>query len=192
MKSFQPSNKTLSLLDRAIVGALLFFAMLLVGIQTARAASNQLIPSVGLTRAVDGDDTVTPYAQLAIRTTWAPMVMSELGAAYRQDKFNDGDIKVTSWPLTASLLFSPVPSLYAGGGVGWYQNSVDYADDIPYDNFTTQKFGLHVAGGMTVPFTPSVGLDLNAKYVFMEEENRNDLAFDPSHWTTSAGLAFHF
>jgi hypothetical protein len=37
-----------------------------------------------------------------------------------------------------------------------------------------------------------VGLDLNARYVFLEKENRNDLAFDPSHWTTSAGLAFRF
>ena len=190
MHQSQPEN--LTLLNRAVIGALLFFAILLVGVQTARAASNQLIPSVGLTRAVHGDQEVTPYAQLGLRTTWAPVIMTEIGVAYRQDKFNDGDITVKSWPVTASLWLAPIPAIYAGGGVGWYQSSVDYSDNLPFSNFTTQKIGLHVGGGFTIPVTPAVGLDLNSKYVFLEKENRNDLSFDASHWTTSAGLAFHF
>jgi opacity protein-like surface antigen len=187
-----PEQDNFNLLNRAVIGALILAAMLLVGVQAARAASNQLIPSIGLTRAVHGDNEVTPYAQVGLRTTWAPAVMTEVGVAYRQDKFNNGDITVKSWPVTASLWLSPFPALYAGGGVGWYQNSVDYSDRVPYDNFTTQKLGLHVGGGFTVPVTPGMGLDLNAKYVFLEKENRNDLSFDASHWTTSAGLAFHF
>ena len=180
------------LINRAVVGALIFLALLLVGIQTARASGNQVISSIGLTRSAHGDAIVTPYAQLALRTHWTSAVMSEVGAGYRQDKFNGGDVTVKSWPVTASLWLSPMPALYAGGGIGWYQSSVDYSDRVPYHNFTTQKFGLHLGGGMTIPVTPAVGLDLGARYVFLEKENRNDLAFNPSHWTTSAGLAFNF
>jgi opacity protein-like surface antigen len=182
----------MTLVSRAVVGALIFLALLLVGIQTARADGNQVISSLGLTRSAHGDAIVTPYAQLALRTHLTNTVLSEVGAGYRQDKFNNGAVTVKSWPVTASLWLSPVPALYAGGGVGWYQSSVDYADGILYDNFTTQKFGLHLGGGMTVPVTPAMGLDLGARYVFLEKESRNDLAFNPSHWTTSAGLAFGF
>jgi hypothetical protein len=71
----QPHPENLTLLNRAIVGALLFFAMLLVGIQTARAACIPWTPSVGLTRAVHGDHEATPSAELGMRTTTAGLAL---------------------------------------------------------------------------------------------------------------------
>ncbi len=186
----QRSHEPMSLLDRAIIGALILMAVLLVGIQTAHASENYLIPSVGMTRAVHGDNEVTPYGQLALRTRWAPIVSSEIGVGYRQDHYDDGALTVRSWPVQATLWLSPIPQVYAGGGVGWYNSSLDFRDDLGLRNRTTQRFGTHVGGGLMVPVTSAVGLDLNAKYVFLERENVDFFSFDPSHWTTSAGLSF--
>ena len=195
---------SLGVSGRLMIGAAVFVTLLIAGISVAQAQEpetvyddrpsvvNELIQSVGLSRAVEGDATVTPYAQLALRTSWTSFFKTELGVAYRQDEYNGGDFKVRQWPITGSLWLAPVPALYLGGGVGWYNSSVDYSDEIGYDDFTTQDFGVHVGGGFTAPLGSNLGLDLSAKYVFLEEQDRNDLAFDPSHWVTSAGLAIRF
>jgi opacity protein-like surface antigen len=182
----------MTVLDRAVIGALIFMAVLLVGIQTAHASQNWLIPSVGMTRAIHGDDEVTPYAQLALRTHWAPLLSTELGVGYRQDHFNDNTITQRSWPVQASLWLTPVQQLYVGGGVGWYNNSLDFRDDLGIRNRTTQRFGTHVGGGLMVPLGSAVAVDVNAKYVFLERQHVDFVSFDPSNWTTSAGLAFRF
>jgi hypothetical protein len=183
------SHEPMSLLERALVGALILMAVLLVGIQTAHATENYLIPSVGMSRAIHGDNEVTPYGQLALRTRWAPVLATEIGVGYRQDHFNNNAVTERSWPVQATLWLSPIPQVYAGGGVGWYNNSLSFRDDLGLRNRTTQRFGTHVGGGLMVPFTSSVGIDLNAKYVFLERQNVEFVSFDPSHWTTSAGLS---
>ncbi|HET7225534.1 MAG TPA: hypothetical protein VFK69_07430 [Candidatus Eisenbacteria bacterium] len=186
------SHDSMSLLDRAVIGALIVMAVLLVGIQTAHASTNWLIPSVGMTRAIHGDNEVTPFGQLAIRTHWAPLLSTEVGVGYRQDHFNDNTITQRSWPVTATLWITPVQQIYVGGGVGLYNNSLSFRDDLGIRNRTTERFGTHVGGGVMVPLGSSLGLDLNAKYVFMEREHVDFVSFDPSNWTTSAGLAFRF
>ena len=186
------SHDSMSMLDRAVIGGLIAMAVLLVGIQTAQASQNWLIPSVGMTRAIHGDNEVTPYGQLALRTHWAPLLSTELGVGYLQDHFNDNTITQRSWPIQASLWLAPVPQLYVGGGVGWYNNSLSFRDDLGLRNRTTQRFGTHVGGGLMVPLGSSVGLDVNAKYVFLERQQVDFVSFDPSNWTTSAGLAFRF
>ena len=62
------------LLDRAMIGALFLLAMLLIGISAARAG--EIVPSVGLTKPVDGDNDVKVSGGLAIRGKIAPMLMS--------------------------------------------------------------------------------------------------------------------
>jgi len=48
------TNRTaLRLMDRILIGAFLFLAMLLIGIGAARAA--EIVPSVGVSRATSGD-----------------------------------------------------------------------------------------------------------------------------------------
>jgi opacity protein-like surface antigen len=179
-------------LDRAIVGALLLLVMLMVGIATARAG--EIVPSIGMTRAVDGDDQVKMSGGLAFRTNLAPMLMTELGASYRNDEYFNGDLTVHQWPITASLYLTPVPALYAGAGVGWYHTTLDYADALGISNTTDEKFGVHVGGGLQVPLAPMASLDLGGRYVFMEKQESPLVPqkFDPDFWTTSLGLAIKF
>lgn len=186
------SHESMSTIDRAVLGLLIVMAVLLVGIQTAHATESFLIPSVGMTRAIHGDNEVTPFGQLALRTRWSPLVSSEIGVGYRQDRYDDGALTVRTWPVQATLWLSPIPQVYAGAGVGMYNSSLDFRDDLGLRNRTTQRFGTHVGGGLAIPLTSGVGLDLNAKYVFLERQNVDFFSFDPSHWTTSAGLAFRF
>jgi hypothetical protein len=59
---------------------------------------------------------------------------------------------------------------------------------------TTSRAGVHAGGGLAIPLSPSVGLDLNARYIFMQTDNSVQLPtqFNPDFWSTSLGLAIKF
>jgi opacity protein-like surface antigen len=114
--------------------------------------------------------------------------------AYRNEERAGGDLHVKSWPVTGSLWLKPLPALYLGGGVGWYQTTYDYAAALGIEDHTTQKFGEHLGGGLSIPLAPSVGVDLNGRYVFLQKDNSQlpPYQYNPDYWTTTLGLAFHF
>jgi Outer membrane protein beta-barrel domain len=171
-----------------LAAALSVAPLLLVAAHPARAI--EVVPSVGLTRAVDVDQ-VKSEVGLALRGPLVPGILqTEVGASYRSESRFDGDLKVRQWPITASLWLTPVPALYAGGGVGWYNTSYDYQP--PIEDETRQQFGVHVGGGIKMPLAPAVALDLGGRYVFMHSQESKLVPdrFDPDFWTMSLGLAF--
>jgi len=172
--------------------SLLLGAALILGAGTASAL--EIIPSYGLTRSVDSDDTESLLG-LALRGSLiSNVVQTEIGAQYRSESLYGGDLKTKMWPVTASLWFSPVRSLYAGAGVGWYQTTFDYADELNIDDHTEQEFGVHVGGGLRVPIVPQAALDLQGRYVFMQDQESQLVpeSFDPDFWSLSLGLAIGF
>jgi hypothetical protein len=180
---------------RVIAGAALFAAAIMISVSFAPAPSNaaEIVPSYGLSRSVDGDE-VKGMFQLAFRGTLIPNVLqSEIGAGYRTEEMNNGALDVRQWPITASLLLTPMNVVYAGVGVGWYHTTYDYEDDALSDE-TTQDFGVHVGGGFKVPLAPRVALDLSGRYVKLQDQESKLIPdkFDPSFWTLSAGLALKF
>jgi opacity protein-like surface antigen len=184
----------MGLLDRAIITTLLVLAALLVGDRIARSA--EIVPAVGVTKAVEGDE-VKSFASLALRGAMLPMLKSEIAVAYRSESRFDDKLNVRTWPVTASLWVTPMPSFYAGAGVGWYHVTYDYAQDqipVPVEDETKQEFGVHVGGGLVAPLGPSVGLDLQGRYVMMRDQQSRLVpeTFDPDFWTTSLGLAIRF
>jgi hypothetical protein len=188
-----PGVETLGLLGRALFAAGLLLTMLLVGIQLAHSA--EIIPSVGITRAVDTDDDRSKIsAGLAVRGDLAPFLMAEIGASYRSEERFGGDLRIKQWPITGSLWLKPVSMLYAGGGVGWYHTTLDYAESLALANDTEQKFGVHLGGGLRVPLTPMASFDLSGRYVFLEnvDQKLSTERFNPDFWTTSLGLAIRF
>jgi hypothetical protein len=161
----------------------------------APVAAGEVIPSLGLTRTIDGDDDVKMYGGVALRAPLASALKAEVSVMYRNEERLGGDVDIRMWPVTGSLWVSPVPVFYLGGGVGWYNTTIDYADEIPLDSETSQDFGVHLGGGLAVPITSSVGVDLGGRYVFMEEVETEfeDLGnLDPDFWTTSLGLSLTF
>ena len=65
---------------------------------------------------------------------------------------------------------------------------------MPFEDTTTNQVGIHLGGGLTVPFSPSLGLDLNMRYIFMQQDNSLQFPtqFDPDFWSTMLGLAIKF
>jgi len=189
-------RKLSSLLDRVIVGTLLLLVVTLLGVQMSRAA--EIIPAIGLTKSVNGDgDQAKAFGSLGFRGNLLPILKTEIGVAYRTESRMDDLLKVRMWPVTVSAWLSPVPAIYAGGGVGWYHTTFDYDQDrIPFaiEDRTSQEFGIHLGGGVRVPLAPSASLDLNGRYVMMREQDSQLVPerFDPDFWQSSLGLAISF
>ena len=183
-------RKVPSLVERALVGGIVFLVLVVVGAKIAESA--ELIPSVGIARpAEDGDAKL--YAGLAVRTSLAPFVQSELGVAYRTEELSD-DATATTWPITASAWFSAVPFVYGGGGVGWYHTSFKQEATLltPEMTATQQAFGFHVGGGLRMPLAPMIGLDLNTRYVMLERQDDAPSEYDPKFWSMALGLGVKF
>jgi opacity protein-like surface antigen len=182
-----------TLLRRLVAGAVALILLLLAGISVSQAA--EIIPAVGLSKPVNGDDNGQFFGSLAFRSQFlVPMLQSEIGVGYRQEnRFND-QLKIKQWPVTASLYFKPVPVLYAGGGVGWYNTTFDYKDNTLVQDETRQDFGVHLGGGFQVPIGPSAAMDLSGRYVMLRDQEAKLIPekFNPDFWTTQLGLAIKF
>ena len=166
----------------------------------------EIIPSVGVTKSTrSGGESARVHGGLALRGSLVPFVQSEIGVAYRRETRSNGDLDVTMWPVTASLWLTPIPRLYAGGGVGWYHTTLTFRNyeewlaqwaDVPPQS-TRQEFGMHVGGGVTVPLTGSTAVDLNGRYVFLDTQVARQnpippIRFDPDYGSTTLGLAIRF
>jgi hypothetical protein len=181
------------MLERTLVAALLATGLALVTVPVAKAG--EIIPSVGWTKITDGNgETATSYG-LALRGGIVPMLSAELGFSYHKSDLFDGQIEQTQWPLTASLWLKPMPMFYVGGGLGWYNTTLHYPNTPALASYTSQKTGVHLGGGITMPLVPGVAsADLNLRYVYLGEQ-KSDLPpqnFKADFWTTSLGVAFHF
>ncbi|HSQ59208.1 MAG TPA: outer membrane beta-barrel protein [Acidobacteriota bacterium] len=176
--------------SRFLVVALMAGAV--VAASTGTAGAVQLIPSLGFTKSTESNAGDGKFnAGLALRAPLLPFLSAEGGISYRDESLSNGDVTVRMWPVTASLWLTPVPMVYAGGGLGWYRTSYDYNNDLPFENTTTNDVGIHLGGGVAVPLAPTLGLDLNGRYIFMQENNNVQLPteFDPGFWSLSLGLA---
>jgi hypothetical protein len=174
----------------ARIGAGMILAMLVVSAPLASAV--EIIPSVGITGAVDSDDNSTKaFGGLALRGQVLPFVSAEIGAMYRQEERLNGALAIRQWPITASLWLNPVPIVYVGGGAGWYSMTFDYDDSLPLSDETVDGPGVHLGGGVRLPLLPRLGLDVNGRYVFLGEFDQkiSTERLDPDFWTASVGLA---
>jgi opacity protein-like surface antigen len=181
--------------SRALVRVTIVVATALALALAARvAAAGEIIPSVGWTRAVDGNGDAKSSLGLALRGNILPALKAEVGVGYRSESRYNDQLDIRTWPVTASLYVAPVPVLYGGAGVGWYHTTLDYANNTPLlEDETRQDFGVHVGGGMQVPLGPAA-LDLNGRYVMLQDQQSRLVPekFDPDFWMMSLGLAIPF
>jgi len=180
------------MIERSLLAALLASGVALL-VPSARAG--EIIPSIGMTRTPDGSDNTAISYGLALRASIVPMVAAELGLGYRRSEMFDGNVESTQWPVTGSLWLKPMPLFYVGGGAGWYNTTLHYPNTPALASYTTQKFGVHLGGGVSMPLVPGfASADLNGRYVYLGNE-QSDLPpnrFKADFWTTSLGVAFHF
>jgi len=156
----------------------------------------EIIPSVVMTRAVEGDDESRFSAGLALRGSLLPILKNEIAISYRSQSMFDDALVLRTYPVTASLWLMPVPALYAGAGVGYYNTTFDYDQDLfpLIEDETRQEFGVHVGGGVRVPLGPAAAVDLQGRYVMLQDQESRLVPeeFDPDFWSLNLGLAFGF
>ena len=89
---------------------------------------------------------------------------------YRSEEYGDGNFKVTSWPVNASVLIYPLPILYGIAGFGWYNNTMEYTGSIALLNGlkeTSQDVGYHFGGGAEIPLG-NISIAADIRYVFID------------------------
>jgi opacity protein-like surface antigen len=186
--------RTLATFGQSLTGVIL--PLLLALCFAARAhASGEIVPSLGITKSTDGNADAKMSGNLALRGHPLPILMDEIGVGYRSESRSNDQLHIRQWPVTASLYLSPPNSIvYAGAGVGWYHSTYDYAENTGIPDETKQQFGVHLGGGFQIPVGPTVGLDLNGRYVMFQDQQSHLIpeTFSPNFWTTSLGLAFKF
>lgn len=106
------------------------------------------------------------------------------------------DIKLRTWPVSASLLVFPVPILYGLAGIGWYNTTVDFPDEILIDDETDSVLGYHVGGGLEIPVSPNFRLTSDVRWLFVDYEFKDipdsigDV--DANSFTVNAGVLYYF
>jgi hypothetical protein len=184
-----------NLASRGGVALLLLLAALLAGARATRGG--EVIPYAGLTKPVGQNTDASLFGGVAFRGDLMPFLKDEIGIAYSSESPPGGLVKRRMWPVTASLWFTPVPLVYGGGGVGWYNVTYDYNQNVlgsAVRDETKQQFGVHVGGGLRVPLTPAASVDLSGRYVMMRDQQSRLVPqhFDPDFWTATLGLGIHF
>lgn len=191
MQNVQPKPR--GLVERGLIGGLVLVALIFLGVSLARAA--EVVPSIGVSAGSHGGDPKFSTG-VALRTTVIPFLKGEVGVAYHRESyaFTGGTLNATTWPVTASVWFAPVPFVYAGGGGGWYHSTVSLAGAPIIASVTEQAFGTHVGGGLRMPIAPLLALDLNARYVVLQKRTNSltSATYDPSFWNVALGLAVKF
>lgn len=66
-------------------------------------------------------------------------------------------------------LIYPVPIIYGAIGIGWYNLTYDYNQNLAplLQNETTQKVGWHFGGGLELPLGSNITLTGDIRYVFL-------------------------
>jgi opacity protein-like surface antigen len=136
-------------------------------------------PQLGFYQARDAD-AVRLMGGVALRLKLAEVFGVEGSINYRQEEYNNGFVKVKSWPVMVTGLFYPIPVVYGALGAGWYNSSIDY--NIPsgvlggpytLTGESVQKFGWHFGGGVEVPLGPVGKLVGDVRYVFLDYNFKN-------------------
>ena len=133
----------------------------------ARAQGIGLGPQLGFQKAKDADEGKL-MGGLAMRLKLSHSLGIEASVNYRQEKFEDENLTVRTWPVMVTGMFYPLPVAYGVIGAGWYNTKSEY-QPAGADGFTetSQDFGWHFGGGVELPLGSSTKLTGDVRYVFL-------------------------
>lgn len=129
-------------------------------------------PQIGFFNTVDADN-ASWMGGLAARAKFGEYFGVEASINYRQEKFLNNSVTVKNWPILVSALIYPIPYVYGAMGVGWYNVTYSYNNELLGLNLTSDtrhEFGWHFGGGVEVPLGSRVKLIGDLRYVFLDYE----------------------
>jgi len=136
------------------------------------------------------------------RLRFLPFLAAEASIDYRQDDFNDGTVRIKSYPVMVSglLYFWRNSALepYLLAGLGWHHVNVEYRGALsgtPDDH--SDEVGAQLGGGIDILLSRRVTLDADLRYIFMklDDQIRQHAALDlnsANSAAVTAGLTFYF
>lgn len=159
--------------------------------QSAFAQEIALGPIAGYFKTSDADEGALIFGG-AVRLKLSDAFGVEGSFGYRQEEYENGLVKVTSYPIMATGMIYVLPMIYGAAGAGWYNFNIEYASELGLDDDTTQEFGYHLGGGVELPLGNLI-LRGDIRYVFLNLELDNlpsakDLKSD--FYVITAGLLF--
>jgi hypothetical protein len=98
---------------------------------------------------------------------------------YRSTEIGGG-AEMRTWPVTLSLVASPIPFLYGVAGIGWYNTTLELSPALGGMEDTWREFGYHAGGGVQLPIVPYLSFvgDLRYSYVGYEFDEFADAVSD--------------
>ncbi len=135
------------------------------------AQNIHLGPVLGYQEARDADNGKL-IAGGALRLKLSKGFGVEASINYRSETYSNGALTVKSWPVMITGLIYPIPILYGGIGIGWYNTTFDYDQTRAPFFFTAdetqQKIGWHFGGGLELPIGSTSLLIADFRYVFID------------------------
>ena len=147
----------------------LAFALIVFAAPQVKAQGIGIGPQLGWQKSSSADKGSLMYGA-ALRLKLSPAIGIEGSVNYRQEKYANGGLTVRSWPVMVTGLIYPIPVVYGAIGVGWYNTTFDYSQELTLKNLannTQQNFGWHLGAGLEVPLGEAAWLTGDVRYVFL-------------------------
>ncbi len=153
--------------NRHILAAGLLTAIVLTGTAHAQSSGLGIGGHYSWVRNQDTEESSSMLgAMLRLRGT---IVGVEGAIDYRKEDLG-GDTDLKTWPVTASLMIYPLPVIYALGGLGWYNTTIDFPDASLFEDQTDSQLGYHLGAGVEFPVATTVNLTGDFRYHFVDYE----------------------
>lgn len=144
-----------------------------------------------------GDEHGAWYGGLFARLYLLSTLAVEASLSVHEDKFADGDVVVTQWPVQLTGLWFPFRDLpiapYVLGGVGWYYTNVHTRGSLSsISDETDSTIGGHAGLGVELRPPIAVTIFADARYIFIRPSTEVVAKADFSFWqlTLGAGITF--
>ena len=153
-------------------------------------------PIGGYLKARDADRG-TWFAGLQLRFHFAQYLALEVSGTYHQNRYEDGDIKVTQYPVQVSGLVYPLPkaivSPYVGGGVGWHYTRISYSGGLAgFSGETKHPFGEHAIAGIDLKLGKKFTINADYRYVFLQTSGTQIPDGNLDYWQATLGVNLTF
>jgi opacity protein-like surface antigen len=147
---------------------LLLMGLTALMVAPVKAQSINFGPQLGFYKAKSADQSAL-MGGAALRLKLMGLGV-EASINYRQEKYANGALAVSSWPVMITGLFYPLPIVYGAIGAGWYNLTFNYDQRMlpTYKDETIKKMGWHFGGGVELPLGSNLKLTGDIRYVFLD------------------------
>ncbi|MGQ0720447.1 MAG: outer membrane protein [Candidatus Eiseniibacteriota bacterium] len=118
---------------------------------------------------VDRTDAEESSRMLGAFVRTGGMIGIEGAVDYRNEDLGSG-AEMRTWPVTVSLIASPIPFLYGLAGVGWYNTTIEAPALLGSNEETSTDFGYHIGAGAQLPVMPALSLVGDVRYAYVDYE----------------------